>query len=303
MRLISNHEINKSTPTEGIANEVKQIFNRSSDLEKQQFCLDPLLLPHLSPTMQPKVVVLSTKCAPMPIDKEIPYSTYLLSLTNFGACSIKFKEFSNPLWDIEVADISTIWKNYYKEQNITKFEQINKFDALQAIMHDIVINAFCWNSQLLNNVYNVACASISGILIVFEVARKYINQPDVCKITFVTDLKLSRIIQLRWFTFTNVKNKQESFICCADLLGNVYLFLVQLNTSNEIESVVKKSDLYAHNDEIRVGGIYMDFDAENERLICIVCKGAHLLSFFINTHSYKVVMQVHDTEHLFISGR
>lgn len=294
-------------PTKNLIPSAKVLYNNSKENHKQELCIDPILLPEISPT-PPNICFISIKFAPSVTDEpNKSYSSFMAGLTNFGGFEIKIKQQGDRYWDIILADLSDLWLKQCKlEQSNTSDLNLNNFKDFHEVVMDVQITAFDWNNLIINNMNCIACSTASGKLIIFEMDSQY--QETYFKpvhIQFTSNLKQSNVNVVKWFSWHDSIGKLNSFICTGDAMGNIHLYQLEYDEESgyAVCDVAKKLELWAYDDKLKVGDIHIEYNESFHFLIVTVPKGSHIITFLINEPDYnKAIPIIHYVDRFFVTG-
>lgn len=280
----------------------KDVYNKANDLEKQQLCLDQMLLPDIIPTPS-TITLLASKLSPS--YGSAASTKYLLGLSSTGCCDIKIKPNRNAEWSITVADVTKLWLDYYQNVTNIQFNNIVKFAELQKAVDDIHIYSVGWNNFITNNVYSFGGITVSGKFIVFTLEEKGPTNQALVKVQNMFDLGLYKINRFQWISY-EIDNTTElrSYLCTSDLLGNITLFRV-IFMDGIVNDVLLVLKLWNHSDHIIVNEIQMEYDSITQRLIIVICKLLHVVVFFVDEAPPPTLIHtaVHMVNGLAVSGK
>lgn len=257
---------------------IQKIYNTSNSTQKQELCLNHLLIHPINLT------TVTAHFTLMLWSPEINDSSYLGTLMNDGKCVVYQKSTLNRLWDNEVLNLSSLWLQYYQAKTVTKREELHQFKHYNNEVKNTLITAITWNNVVRDN----AC----GILIITESGRvavtnfyQHLSDPVI---HFDAQLTTRNKINVaKWFSI-----EEKSFLCTGDILGNISLYEVKFD-SETVTSISNELKLWVYDDYIRTNKIDIEFNTENQCFVIIICKMAHLIAFFIpidNADSFTTVL-------------
>lgn len=303
---ISITQCNK-IPTKLISNLVnaKNLFNLSTNLQKQQLLLEPLLLPNILQT-PPYVQFIAVKLSPEFLNNDGGKYTFLLNLTNLGYCEIRYKQFSSNEW--------TIFINLSNLVTIKCMENINNdiqsIERLKNTINSVNITAICWNSILLNNKLYLAITMADGQLYVYNIS--YVDMESAQEHFTINDqlnynLNIDKVIFLKWYTFCceEQPNQYLSYLIVSDSKGLIVLYRLDIQQENlEPISIHKIIELYNCCDSIKIGDLFMEYLPYLHSILIVATKGSHLLCYIFNVYSETITMSsAYHFKTLFCTGK
>lgn len=304
--LLSVCNVPQLIPTKNLVGSAKTLFNNSKDIYKQELCIDPILLPEISPSA-PNICFISIKFAPGPDDPHQFYSSYLAGLTNYGGLEIKIKRLDDRHWNIIIADLSALWLKQCKlEQLQLPNSDLNKFKDFYEMVHNVQITAFDWNNIIINNMFQIVCLTASGKLIIFAIPSQYQEVTiESVDIQYTDTLKQIKVNTIKWFTFRDENNKLNSYLCTGDVMGNIILYQIDYDESEfAVCGVTKKLELWSYDDKLRVGDIHIEYDTNFNYIVVTVCKGSNIIVFLVNDQYHdKAIAIINHVDHFFITGK
>lgn len=246
---------------------IQKIYNKSNSAQKQELCLNPLLIHPIIP------VAVMPHFTSILWSPEINRSSYLGTLMNDGKCVVYQKSTLNRLWDIEVLNLSSLWLKYYQTKTITNEMELDEFSQYNNEVKNILITAVAWNNVVRDN----KC----GILIITESGRVAVtNMHHLSAPLIHFDAKITtrcKINVAKWFS-----TEEKSLLCTGDILGNISLYEVNFDSKiGHVTSISNELKLWDYDDYIRTNEINIEFHTENQCFVVVACKMAHFIAFFI----------------------
>lgn len=287
-----------SMPTRDLSTKAKEMYTESKDLQKQQLCLDIMLMPELSSmTHIPNLISIRWS----PEGAALKKDNYLASLTNFGGCSIYYKFPHDHEWSYVIVDIGTTWATYCRRDQV---HPITKMNDLQTLVSNIHITAIAWHNKIMAEKTMFAIATASGKLAIFGIRTQNLSElPSVQSpnIEFEYDLQMYKVNVLRWFSFLDAEGDLRSYLFTADFEGRLFTFSVDVHDST-VQAIDKISELWSQADKLRFGDVIIEYLSLSNTVMLVTCKGAHVLVFLLNSDGKLLDSYTHYVGNLFISG-